>query len=62
MINKWKIASHHIGGNEVYSVYRLIDTSKPDRADNHEYPCGYYISKYHAEKFANELNAKEVAK
>lgn len=56
MMSEWKVSSNPVGGNYIYQVVRIRDTSKVDHSGNREvYAC--YDTKEEAQDVANRLNA-----
>lgn len=59
MKSKWKVSSNPIGGETMFGVYRVMDTSKPDHSGNRETVGGYTASKQAAQILADRMNEGE---
>ena len=60
MESLWKVIREDkpIAGDTIYRVYRVIDTSLPDKIGNREYREGLFREKRNAEFFAQKLNGQ----
>lgn len=54
--SEWRVTSNYIGGEKMYSVYRLIDISETDHSGNREFAGGWVVHKQAAIDLAAELN------
>lgn len=59
-MGKWKVLTNRFGGEPVYQVARVIDTSGIMHAGNLEYAKGIYFSREMAQAEARMLNAAEA--
>jgi hypothetical protein len=59
MKSKWKVTSNPVGGEILYGVYRIKDTSQVDHSGNREYAGGYVESREVAQTTADKLNSAE---
>lgn len=56
---KWDISSQYINDKEVFTVYRLHDTSDIDHSGNREYKGGCFYDEAAAQALADRLNKEE---
>lgn len=55
--DEWSVTANPVGGEMLYSVYRLIDRTAVDHSSNRENPCSYFPDRSLMIKLADELNA-----
>lgn len=58
--SEWSVTANPVGGEMMYSVYRLIDSSAVDHSSNRENPCSYVTDRKLMEQLADELNANGI--
>ena len=53
---KWKVTSNYVGGEKLFSVYRLRDINEVDHSGNREYAGGWTNNREAAQIIADQLN------
>ncbi|MCM1059419.1 MAG: hypothetical protein NC452_03920 [Eubacterium sp.] len=57
--SKWQVSSQFIGEKEIFTVYRLRDTSEVDHSGNREYKGGCFYEETAAQALADKLNEED---
>ena len=55
--SEWKVTSNYVGGEKMYSVYRLRDRNEVDHSGNREYAGGWTDNREAAQVVADQMNS-----